>query len=300
MRRRERILRLIHDMSVRLEDDHSLQALARRASNSKFELHRAFRKLIRETPKQFVQRLRLERAGVALSTGNEPVLEIALSAAFGSHEVFARAFRRLFGCSPTQYRRAALRGASDRQRARHREIVRSVGPCIHLFHIRLKSKKETPAMSIPKIARIELKEQSILFIRRSMPFTQLQANMGECFGTLYGHGQKAGLAIAGQPIARYVSTGPGLWTVDFAMPLFSPAPGDADMQAGFLPKGPAAFAVHMGPYDLLAETNAAIQRWIEAEGFSTNGAPWESYVTDPGQTPDPADWRTEVYWPLAE
>ena len=37
-----------------------------------------------------------------------------------------------------------------------------------------------------------------------------------------------------------------------------------------------------------------IERWIEANGYRTNGAPWEWYVTDPGQHPNPADWRTDA------
>jgi len=28
------------------------------------------------------------------------------------------------------------------------------------------------------------------------------------------------------------------------------------------------------------------------------GAPWESYVTDPADYPDPADWKTEIFWPV--
>jgi AraC family transcriptional regulator len=37
---------------------------------------------------------------------------------------------------------------------------------------------------------------------------------------------------------------------------------------------------------------------MAANGSRAAGAPWESYVTDPGQFPNPEDWRTEVYWPL--
>ena len=155
-------------------------------------------------------------------------------------------------------------------------------------------------MRTPTIARKELAAQPILFIQRRVAFTQVQPLMAECFPKLYGHGQKAGLAIAGQPIARYVSTGRGLWTIDCAMPLLEPAPAEGEMQAGFLAAGPVAVAVHMGEYELLPETNAAIERWIEENGLSCNGAPWESYVTDPGETPNPADWKTEVFWPLAE
>ena len=71
------------------------------------------------------------------------------------------------------------------------------------------------------------------------------------------------------------------------------------MQSGTLASGPVAFAVHEGPYEQLSETYAAIGTWTGASGYAVGGPPWESYVTDPAQTPDPADWRTEMFWPLA-
>ena len=155
-------------------------------------------------------------------------------------------------------------------------------------------------MPTPTIERRELvSEQPILFIQRRFPRTELEKNLGECFGALFGYGQKAGLPIAGFPIARYVATGAGLWTVDFAMPLAAPAESNGEMRSGVLVSGPVAFAIHEGPYDGLPETNAAIEKWIEENGYRVGGSPWESYVTDPGATPDPADWRTEVFWPLA-
>ena len=150
------------------------------------------------------------------------------------------------------------------------------------------------------ITRQERAAQPILLIRRRIARSELQSMLAECFGRLYAHGQKAGLAIAGYPLARYVSAGPGLWTVEAAMPLAAPAPGEGEMQAGSLPAGPVAMGVHAGPYEQLPETSAAIERWIEANGYQVGGAPWEWYVTDPAEHPDPADWRTEVYWPLAK
>ena len=55
---------------------------------------------------------------------------------------------------------------------------------------------------------------------------------------------------------------------------------------------------HTGPYDKLTEAHAAIQVWIEDQGLVTAGAPWESYVTDPADYHDPADWKTEIFWPV--
>ena len=38
---------------------------------------------------------------------------------------------------------------------------------------------------------------------------------------------------------------------------------------------------------------------METEGLVAGGAPWESYLNDPSDYPDPKDWKTEVFWPLA-
>jgi len=65
-----------------------------------------------------------------------------------------------------------------------------------------------------------------------------------------------------------------------------------------LPGGPAAVTIHMGPYDKLPEAFTAIQQWITANGLKATSAPWESYITDPADYPDPKDWKTEVFCPV--
>jgi len=155
-------------------------------------------------------------------------------------------------------------------------------------------------MSAPSIVRRQLDAQPILFIRRDTSPEALAGVLGECFGRLFSLGYSKGLPISGAPIARYVSMGPGAWTIEAAMPLAVAATGIADQEilAGELPAGPAAFAVHTGPYETLSQTHAAIAQWMRGEGCEPAGPPWESYVTDPGQQPDPAQWQTEVFWPL--
>ena len=59
-----------------------------------------------------------------------------------------------------------------------------------------------------------------------------------------------------------------------------------------------ATVVHAGPYDQLPDAYAAIEAWMDSNGRAARSAPWELYVTDPAEHPDPKDWRTEVYWPL--
>jgi AraC family transcriptional regulator len=148
------------------------------------------------------------------------------------------------------------------------------------------------------VTRQQFAGQPILLIRRSIPRPELQPMLSECFGKLFGYGAKSGLPIAGGPVARYLTVGSGLWTVEAAMPLATPVAGAGEMESGKLPAGPVAVGIHAGPYEQLPETYAAIEQWMAAHGARPGGAPWESYVTDPGQFPDPGNWRTEVYWPL--
>ena len=81
--------------------------------------------------------------------------------------------------------------------------------------------------------------------------------------------------------------------------LAAAAQGESDVEAATLPGGSAAVAMHGGSYDTLSDTYAEMERWMEKNGLKPGVAPWESYITDPADHPDPADWRTEIYWPLA-
>jgi AraC family transcriptional regulator len=294
------LLPLLRDMSLRLDGAHSLRALAARAGRTPFQIHRLFRSAFGETPKQYLLRIRLELAAAKLAVTRDSVLDIALGLGFGSHEVFTRAFRRHFGRTPARYRATVPSRANVAARSRHLAMTRAISPCIRLHHIPQKGEPRRLAMPTLSIERKTLAQQPILFIRRKVARSEIASMLGECYGKLFGHGHQAGLPIAGWPLARYVSVGAGLLTVDAAMPLAAPASGDGEMQAGFLPGGPVVLAIHGGPYDQLPETHAAIERWIETKGARASGPPWECYVTDPAEHPDPADWRTEVYWPLTE
>ena len=147
------LLSLLRHVGGRLDGDVSLDALAGRAGWSPFHLHRAFRRLVGETPKAYTQRLRLDRAAARLVTGTARVVDIALDSGFASHEVFSRAFRRRFGRSPERYRAAAKSAATAEARARHAEITEASGPCLTLYHLSLENSSRSRVMSTPAIER---------------------------------------------------------------------------------------------------------------------------------------------------
>lgn len=293
------ILELLRDIGGRLDDDVSLDRLAARAGWSPFHFHRAFRKVVGETPKQYTQRLRLDRAAARLATSADAVLAIAAAEGFASHEVFTRAFRRRFGCTPSAYRDHALGDAPPQARARHAAITGTTSPCVGLFHLPINQPPRRTTMPTLSIERRELTERPIVFVSLRAARHEIPAGIAEGAGKTYMYAQKAGVAIAGHPFTRYLSTGPGLFDMEIGIPLAAAAPGEGEVKSGVLPSGPAAVALHAGPYDQLGETYAALERWIESNGLRPAGPPWEWYKTDPAEHPDPADWRTEVYWPVA-
>ena len=87
-----------------LDADLSVPALARRSQMSDRNFARAFRRETGMTPAAYVEAARVERARIALETGDLAIEAIARQAGFGTVETMRRAFRRRVGVSPIDYR----------------------------------------------------------------------------------------------------------------------------------------------------------------------------------------------------
>ena len=55
--------------------------------------------------------------------------------------------------------------------------------------------------------------------------------------------------------------------------------------------------VHTGSYDGLGDAHAALEQFLGAEGAQASGPAREIYLTDPGEVPNPDDWKTQVIRP---
>jgi AraC family transcriptional regulator len=98
---------LVPEVKENLDRDLSLENLARSSGTPPARFRRQFSRIVGETPRRHVERLRLERAAYRLAVTDAKVIDIALAVGFESHEVFSRAFRRWSGFSPNAYRQAA-------------------------------------------------------------------------------------------------------------------------------------------------------------------------------------------------
>jgi len=78
--------------------------LARALSTSERTLHRRLKLASGESPKSFIDRVRVETARTLLETSGKSVKELAGSAGFLDEASFRRAFRRFAGMAPSAYR----------------------------------------------------------------------------------------------------------------------------------------------------------------------------------------------------
>lgn len=276
------------------EEDLSLGALSAQAGISAYHLHRVFAAATGETPKELTSRLRLDRAAGMLLSGHDSVIDIALACGFRSHEVFIRAFRRRFGITPGAYRDRGLAGGGDA--AVHASLVNSIGPCVGWYRMADEENDLNYTVTTKEITA-----QPVLMVRRRVKRSEIAKMIGESLPVVFMYAQKIGATILGPPLARYLDWGPGMTTVEAGIPVALPvgATGEGDVLTDTLPGGLVATTMHIGAYDKLSEAHGAVQQWVEEQGLKTAGAPWESYVTDPGEEPDPKDWKTEVFWPVA-
>jgi len=275
-----------------------LSNLAAETGQSLFHAHRTLRAVLGETPKHFTLRLRVDRAAALLISSQASILDIALACGFESHEAFCRAFRRRFRVSPSAYRRSVRMGPYARA---HADLVDEIGPCVGLYHIDLKERCSRKSMEY-SVSTKELTTQPVLVVRRRVRRAGIAAAIAAELPKVFLYAQQRGIAIAGYPITRYLETSVGLVTLETGMRVTPHSgewiAGEGDVVAETLPGGPAAVTIHSGPYDQLQAAYAALEEWIAANGFHTAGAPWEAYLNDPADYPNPQDWKTEVCWPV--
>jgi len=298
MTRPLQLLQLVHFIRNATRQP-SLRELAQRAGRSPFHLQREFQRLVRESPKQYALRLRLEHAAARLLVGEPAVLAVALDSGFVHHEVFTRAFRRRFGVTPAAYRTRALAKLDRTARLRHSRLSNAFTPCLTLFHLPTREQPRSSPMPTLNVTLEQRAPVSALIMRRRVSRTQVPATLAECYGEIVGVMHQQSLAYAGRPFARYPAVSYGLITIEPGLPITGKARNEGAVEAITLPGGSILVGLHSGKYEQLDETYAALERWMEQNRAKPAGAPWESYLNDPADFPDPADWRTEICWPVA-
>lgn len=92
-------------IETHLDETLTLDAVAACAGYSKYHFNRIFERATGCTVHRYIRKRRLTEAARALVQTDCPVMEIALSAGYESHQAFTQAFGDVYRLSPSAYRR---------------------------------------------------------------------------------------------------------------------------------------------------------------------------------------------------
>lgn len=96
-------------IETHLEQKLDMEVVAAQAYCSHFHFLRMFEVISGMTAGEYVRRRRLSLAALALASGNEKVIDVALRYGYDTPESFAKAFKRLFGVTPSEATRPGAR-----------------------------------------------------------------------------------------------------------------------------------------------------------------------------------------------
>lgn len=239
---------LVHIQSS-LDADLSLASLAQRSGMSQSTLKRRIGNATGESPRQHVERLRLERAASQLLLREATILEIALDNGFGSHEVFTRAFSRHFGTTPRGWRgrrSAGSLGSHERQ------------PGLT---------ESTDGVSLSSTRLITMRPVEIAFLRHIGPYGQVE---GDSWTRIRHRLRELGRSGDGLPVGIGHDspdiTPPERLRFDAGWTIDEPLPISSGLGQQTIPGGTYAFTTYVGPFALLGQAYAVVTQRLLQHG----------------------------------
>lgn len=104
LREEARIKKMLQFIQENYQEEITTMQIAASASISESECLRCFKSTIKTTPIQFLKEYRLKKAATLLKTTQQKIVDIGILCGFQDMSYFAKAFRLVYGCTPSEYR----------------------------------------------------------------------------------------------------------------------------------------------------------------------------------------------------
>ena len=261
-----------------LDEDLSLEILARVSGFSRYHWHRIYRAVRGETAAQTVRRLRLERAAAMLTETSWPVERIAWKAGFTGTEVFSRVFLRAYRTTPSRFRMGGRPASID-------------SPVTSCGSGSTSSVSQDPGWAVRvetrRGYRLAVSEHrgSYMDIGRAFSRVRDRVGSGSLMVAIYEDDPDA---VPPADLRSAAGT-----VVDPGMKI------PHDLAERMVPAGRYAIMRYIGPYSSMHAAYLWLYgQWLPSSGEEPRDHPIiEEYLTDPAITP-PVDAVTDILLPL--
>lgn len=275
------IARVCEYIAQNLDDELTLDQLSRVAVCSRYHFHRMFSAHTGITVARFVQLARLKRASYRLAFERHRIIDVALEAGFETPEAFARAFRRNFDQSPSEFRQQ---------------------PRWEQWHQRF-------AFEIPEPGESTMQVEIVVFPRTKVAVLEHHGSPQRVLKTVRRFiewRKETGLSpidsskTFGIPHGDPNQTEPSKFRWDVCGSVESDVPDNAyGVRTGEIPGGRCARVTHRGSHDLLDRTIYPVYRdWLPASGEVPADRPCFFHYLNFVHQVDECDLETDVYIPL--
>ena len=279
-----RLARCIKHMLRTLDEPFDLDRLAAIACLSRYHFVRQFRGLTGESPQRFGIRLRLQRAAWSLTNTADGLPDIATSAGYDGTGGFGRAFQRIYGVSPSTFRRLGSDPWAESSRFGYWR------PDLHLIH----AKGESPMVELR-----QMPQMIYAAVRNVGPYN----TVGPCFERIVGWASSNGLMTAGTRVLGLSWDDPGKvppeqLRYDAAITIDRLVETPKDIHIGALPALTWALVTHKGSYARMTESFMLLGKEMggRRDLFQLPLCGMEIYLSGP-DTPE-ADLVTEIGMPV--
>jgi effector-binding domain-containing protein len=155
-------------------------------------------------------------------------------------------------------------------------------------------------------------ERAYAGIRQQVAMNDISDILPPLLQEVFGWLKKNNIPPDGTPFFQYLSIDPqNVMDVAVGVPVLERIEGNQRIAAGCLPAGHYATLLHTGPYSQLSNAHMNLEAWIAQsahqemkkvtdDGIVYWGSRIEAYLNSPQEEPDPANWRTEVAFLLAD
>jgi len=149
-----------------------------------------------------------------------------------------------------------------------------------------------------EIRRTETEPAAVIHL--TIPRREMQQAFPEAVHEILDALKAQGLAPAGPPFARHFRRDPDAFDFDLGFPIDGDVAPQGRVKPGTLPAAKVVRTIYQGPYEGLPDAWHVFVERIRAEGHRVGEEFRERYVRGPEAGPDPAAWRTELSWRLAD
>ncbi len=295
------INRVIDFIEHNLNEELSLDQIARFAGLSDSHFHKIFTRSMKETPGHFIQRLRIERAASLLvQHPTRSVTDIAYSCGFSSSASFTRTFREYFTVTPSGWRDPDVRNSVKTKRYAYllREMktdnkqiridARYIGSSSQLGWTVYRDGRV-----FSQIAIEHFRETQIAYVRHIGPYMMNQQLFRSLYMRLYTWAVPRKLVNAGSKLFNIYHddpfiTGHDRLRLSIGIEVPSGTETGGDISSMILEEGDyAAASFEIDPDDYLGAWSLMFSDWFPQSGYACKeGLSFEIPLQDPGEHPE--------------